>query len=113
MPYKQTPKSAALKALVGKQKNLPEALREKILAAPETPAKQTNPATEKRKQNKKAKAEAQENNLSKNGRKYKISYQKSRDKKSRAAEAKRRHDTAMMATGRGDLVKKNKCNKCN
>jgi hypothetical protein len=39
MPYKQAPKSMALKALIGKQKNLPEALKEKILAAPETPAK--------------------------------------------------------------------------
>ena len=40
MPYKQAPKSMALKALIGKQKNLPEALKAKILAAPETPAKQ-------------------------------------------------------------------------
>jgi len=40
MPYKQAPKSAALKALVGNQKNLPEALKAKILTSPETPAKQ-------------------------------------------------------------------------
>jgi len=37
MPYKQAPKSAALKALIGNQKNLPEALKQKIL---ESPAKQ-------------------------------------------------------------------------
>ena len=36
-----TPKSPLMKALVGKQKNLPEALKAKILAAPESPAKQT------------------------------------------------------------------------
>ena len=42
MPYKQAPKSMALKALIGKQKNLPEALKAKILAAPEAPAKQTS-----------------------------------------------------------------------
>lgn len=45
MPYKQAPKSMALKALIGKQKNLPEALKAKILAAPETPAKQTGEYT--------------------------------------------------------------------
>ena len=39
MPYKQAPKSAALKALIGNQKNLPEALKAKIL---ESPAKQTS-----------------------------------------------------------------------
>ena len=39
MPYKQAPKSMALKALIGNQKNLPEALKAKILAAPEAPAK--------------------------------------------------------------------------
>lgn len=39
MPYKQAPKSAALKALVGNQKNLPEALKQKILDTPGTPAK--------------------------------------------------------------------------
>lgn len=38
MPYKQAPKSMALKALIGNQKNLPEALKQKIL---ESPAKQT------------------------------------------------------------------------
>ena len=37
--YKQQPKSPMLKALVGKQKNLPRHLQEKILAAPESPAK--------------------------------------------------------------------------
>jgi hypothetical protein len=42
MPYKQAPKSAALKALIGKQKNLPEALKQKIL---ESPAKQTGEYT--------------------------------------------------------------------
>jgi hypothetical protein len=42
MPYKQAPKSAALKALIGEQKNLPEALKAKILAAPESAAKQTS-----------------------------------------------------------------------
>jgi hypothetical protein len=39
--YKQQPKSPLMKALVGKQKNLPQHLQEKILAAPESPAKQT------------------------------------------------------------------------
>lgn len=39
--YKQNPKSPLMKALVGKQKNLPQHLQEKILAAPESPAKQT------------------------------------------------------------------------
>lgn len=37
--YKQQPKSPMLKALVGKQKNLPRHLQEKILAAPESPTK--------------------------------------------------------------------------
>ena len=37
--YKQTPKSPLMKALIGKQKNLPEALKAKIMAAPESPAK--------------------------------------------------------------------------
>ena len=41
MSYKQAPRSMALKTLIGKQKNLPEALKEKILAAPESVAKQT------------------------------------------------------------------------
>jgi len=41
MPYKQQPKSPLMKALVGKQKNLPEHLQKVILAAPESPAKQT------------------------------------------------------------------------
>ena len=36
---KMQPKSPILKALVGKQKNLPQHLQEKILAAPESPAK--------------------------------------------------------------------------
>ena len=47
MAYKQAPKSMALKALIGNQKNLPEALKAKILAAPETPAKQTRQGTAK------------------------------------------------------------------
>ncbi len=42
MPYKQAPKSMALKALIGKQKNLPEALKAKILSAPESAAKQAS-----------------------------------------------------------------------
>jgi tRNA U34 5-carboxymethylaminomethyl modifying GTPase MnmE/TrmE len=42
MPYKQAPKSMALKALIGKQKNLPEALKNKILEAPESVAKQAS-----------------------------------------------------------------------
>tara|TARA_Y100000385_G_scaffold17693_1_gene17808 strand:- start:451 stop:654 length:204 start_codon:yes stop_codon:yes gene_type:complete len=37
--YKQSPKSPALKALIGNQKNLPEALKAKLLAAPDSPAK--------------------------------------------------------------------------
>lgn len=41
MAYKQSPKSPALKALIGNQKNLPDALKKKILAAPESMAKQT------------------------------------------------------------------------
>ena len=40
MAYKQSPKSPILKALIGNQKNLPDALKEKILAAPESMAKQ-------------------------------------------------------------------------
>lgn len=40
MAYKQQPKSPLMKALVGKQKNLPEHLQKAILAAPESPAKQ-------------------------------------------------------------------------
>jgi hypothetical protein len=47
MPYKQAPKSAALKALIGNQKNLPEALKQKILDAPETPAKQAKVIAQK------------------------------------------------------------------
>lgn len=39
--YKQNPKSPILKALVGKQKNLPQHLQDAIKAAPESPAKQT------------------------------------------------------------------------
>lgn len=35
MAYKQSPKSPALKALIGKQKNLPEALKQKILESGE------------------------------------------------------------------------------
>ena len=43
MAYKQSPKSPALKALIGKQKNLPEALKQKILESGEkaSMAKQT------------------------------------------------------------------------
>ena len=37
--YKQAPKSMAMKALIGNQKNLPQALKAKILAAPESSAK--------------------------------------------------------------------------
>jgi len=37
--YKQAPKSMAMKALIGNQKNLPDALKSKILAAPESSAK--------------------------------------------------------------------------
>ena len=37
--YKQSPKSPMLKALVGKQGNLPQHLQAKILASPESPAK--------------------------------------------------------------------------
>ena len=37
--YKQSPKSPLMKALIGKQKNLPGALKAKIMAAPESPAK--------------------------------------------------------------------------
>ena len=37
--YKQSPKSPLMKALVGNQKNLPEALKAKIQAAPDSPAK--------------------------------------------------------------------------
>jgi len=40
--YKQSPKSPLMKALIGKQKNLPEALKAKIMAAPESPAKMMN-----------------------------------------------------------------------
>ena len=38
-PFKMAPKTPLMKALVGKQKNLPQHLQEKILAAPETPSK--------------------------------------------------------------------------
>jgi|TARA_R100000479_G_scaffold32210_4_gene13042 hypothetical protein len=37
--YKQQPKSPLMKALIGNQKNLPEALKKKILEAPESAAK--------------------------------------------------------------------------
>jgi hypothetical protein len=40
--YKQSPKSPLMKALIGKQKNLPEALKAKIMAGPESPAKMMN-----------------------------------------------------------------------
>jgi len=38
-PFKMNPKTPLMKALVGKQKNLPEHLKKAILAAPESPAK--------------------------------------------------------------------------
>ena len=38
-PFKMMGKSPMMKALVGKQNNLPEALKAKIEAAPESPAK--------------------------------------------------------------------------
>lgn len=41
--YKQSPKSPLMKALIGKQKNLPQALKSQIQAAPESPAKKTEP----------------------------------------------------------------------
>ena len=37
--YKQSPKSPLMKALIGKQENLPQALKAQIQAAPESPAK--------------------------------------------------------------------------
>jgi len=37
--YKHSPKSPLMKALIGKQKNLPQALKAQIQAAPESPAK--------------------------------------------------------------------------
>ena len=37
--YKQSPKSPLMKALIGKQKNLPQALKAQIQVAPESPAK--------------------------------------------------------------------------
>ena len=42
-PFKMKPKTPMMKALVGKQGNLPQHLKEKILAAPET-AKKGSPA---------------------------------------------------------------------
>lgn len=44
--------------------------------------------------------------LAKGGRKYKMSHQKKKDKKSKAVAAKKFHDQQMRATGRGNLVKK-------
>lgn len=38
-PFKMNPKTPMMKALVGKQKNLPEQLKQAILDAPESPAK--------------------------------------------------------------------------
>jgi hypothetical protein len=38
-PFKMAPKTPFMKALVGKQGNLPQHLKDKILDAPETPAK--------------------------------------------------------------------------
>ncbi len=45
---KMQPKSPTLKALIGNQKNLPEALKAQIQAAPESPAKQTKTKGEKK-----------------------------------------------------------------
>ena len=44
MAYSQSPKSPLAKALKGKQHNLPDHLKAKIEAAPETPVKQTKSA---------------------------------------------------------------------
>ena len=44
MAYSQSPKSPLAKALKGKQHNLPEHLKAKIEAVPETPVKQTKSA---------------------------------------------------------------------
>lgn len=40
-PFKMAPKTPLMKALVGNQDRLPQHLKDEILAAPETPAKQT------------------------------------------------------------------------
>jgi len=45
--YKQAPKSPAMKALVGNQKNLPAGLKAQIEAAPESPAKQAKEYSDK------------------------------------------------------------------
>jgi hypothetical protein len=47
--YKQAPKSPAMKALVGNQKNLPAGLKAQIEAAPESPAKSLKIVLKKRK----------------------------------------------------------------
>ena len=46
--------------------------------------------------------------LAKGGRKYTFAEQARRDKASKAAAAKKRHDTVMRATGRKRLIKKTK-----
>jgi hypothetical protein len=47
--YKQAPKSPAMKALVGNQKNLPAGLKAQIEAAPESPAKSLEIVLKKKK----------------------------------------------------------------
>ena len=67
--YKQSPKSPAMKALVGNQSNLPEALQAAIKAAPakmmgETPIKKKNePSKEFLAKKEKVKKEKEENAL--------------------------------------------------
>ncbi len=46
-PFKMAPKTPLMKALVGKQKNLPQNLQEKSLAEPETPSKMYNTPAKK------------------------------------------------------------------
>jgi hypothetical protein len=59
MAYKQNFKSPILKALVGKQGNLPQHLQDAIKAAPESPAKQTiDPPKQRKKQFEDARGEA-------------------------------------------------------
>ena len=59
MAYKQNFKSPILKALVGKQHNLPQHLQDAIKAAPESPAKQTtDPPKMRKKQFEDARGEA-------------------------------------------------------
>jgi hypothetical protein len=59
MAYKQNFKSPILKALVGKQHNLPQHLQDAIKAAPESPAKQTiDPPKQRKKEFEDARGEA-------------------------------------------------------